>query len=92
MFSATHCFDVVHPGPPGGIRIEAIRPGSIFEEAGLCNGDEILSIAGIPIDGARSEVEAMTALEHADGRSISVEIRRRGQTHHIALDPGYQTR
>jgi hypothetical protein len=66
-----------------GLELYAIHPKSIFYEMGLCNGDELLSIADIPLDSPERALEAYVALKQLKTRSVPVEIRRRGLGHHI---------
>jgi putative radical SAM enzyme (TIGR03279 family) len=64
-----------------GITVESILPGSVAEAAGLCSGDIILSINGIPM---RDVIDFMF---NKDSDELSVEFQRNGEKKIISLLP-----
>lgn len=63
-----------------GFKIDAIKPGSLFERAGFENGDTVKTIAGHSMSNAANALEAYTAISKTKaGDKIAVEIERGGK-------------
>jgi hypothetical protein len=67
----------VHDGITRGFKMYGIRPGSLPKLLGYRNGDLVLSINGIPLNGMDAAMATYTKLRAAD--SIAVEIERKGE-------------
>jgi hypothetical protein len=66
-----------------GFKIFAIRPGSLFERVGLCNGDVVSRIDGYDI---ASPDKALEVYAHMKGRKrVDVEIVRGGARHSLEI-------
>jgi S1-C subfamily serine protease len=63
-------------GKPQGLKLYAIRPNSAFAHLGLANGDTVLTVNGIALDGADAALAAYTKL--VDSKRLVVELVRRG--------------
>ena len=67
-------------GPNGGLLLSGVTPGGGAQAAGLAAGDEITSVNGVELTGAKSAMarlkEAMTGV--APGDSVSVGYQRDG--------------
>lgn len=62
-----------------GFELSGIRPGSIFDRVGLCDGDVVSSVAGVSVDSTRAQLEVYERLQGLS--SAPVEIVRRGERH-----------
>jgi len=71
-------------GKPGGFIISDIAPGSLYQQAGLQNGDIILSVNGEKITGAKQAMHMYETLKKA--ASIDLELMRAGQHRQIHYD------
>jgi len=69
-----------------GMKVDAIKPGSIFEAAGLQNGDVITEINGIVIDRAEATPAVLEELMNA--KTISIAAKRGGTTIQLSADAG----
>jgi S1-C subfamily serine protease len=67
----------VKNGKPNGLKLYAIRPNSVFAHLGLANGDTVLTINGISLDGLDEALAAYTKL--VDSKRLVVELIRRGK-------------
>src|SRR5262249_32416659 len=65
-------------GKPNGLKLYAIRPGSIYARIGLLNEDSVQSINGYDISSPDRALEAYTKLRPAN--HLTVITTRRGQT------------
>jgi hypothetical protein len=83
MFAGTHCWHMRDQRPHVGIKLYKVAPGSIFDEVGICDGDEVLAVANVPIDGEDGAMAARRKLAGFKGQGVPVEIRRGGQTYRI---------
>ncbi len=72
-------------GVVNGFKIFAIRPGSIFDELGLKNGDVVQRINGTEIDDV-SKALPMLQLLKAETSSISIDITRGGTKKTLTID------
>ncbi len=64
-------------GQPEGLKLYAIRPGSVWAALGLQNGDTIRAINGYELTSADKALEVYTKLR--DAKQITVDVTRRGQ-------------
>jgi len=71
-------------GKPAGFTISDIVPGSLYQQAGLQNGDIILSVNGKQITGAKQAMSMYQALQSA--AAIDLELVRAGQIRQIHYD------
>ena len=65
------------PGKPDGVIINEIQPGSLFENAGLVNGDVIQEVNGRTVTGVADLVSMYRDLK--PGTSLSVKVTRSGR-------------
>jgi general secretion pathway protein C len=64
-------------GESNGLRVDRIKPGSIFSKLGLRNGDIVQGINGEPIQGPDDILEMYENLK--SGSSLSVQLNRRNR-------------
>ena len=64
-------------GQPNGLKIYAIRPGSVFARLGLNNGDLIKTVNGLDVSTPDRALEAYTRLKTTSELSLALE--RRGE-------------
>ena len=69
-----------------GLQLSAIQAGSVFEEAGIQNGEVITEIDGVPISEMGPSTKMMSALTDPDEVKI-VTVDPDGKTHHRVLVP-----
>jgi acetylornithine deacetylase/succinyl-diaminopimelate desuccinylase-like protein len=64
----------------GGLRVEAVHPGSVAEAAGVKAGDVILSVAGaaLPREGARERLRQVLADQVKPGEPAELVVLREG--------------
>lgn len=68
-------------GQLSGFTLSNIAPGSLYQQAGLLNGDIILSVNGKQITGAKQAMQMYTTLKSA--AAIDLELIRSGQVRQI---------
>ena len=71
-------------GRANGFKITEIAPGSLYQQAGLQNGDIIMSVNGKPITGAKQAMAMYQQLQRAN--SIDLIFRRAGTPQRIHYD------
>lgn len=71
-------------GKPSGFTISEIAPGSLYQQAGLRNGDIILSINGKRITDAKQAMRMYQTLQNAP--ALDLMLIRAGQTRQIHYD------
>jgi len=71
-------------GKPGGFAITQIAPGSLYQQAGLQNGDIILTVNGKQITNAKQAMNLYQTLKSA--AAIDLELIRAGQIRKIHYD------
>ncbi len=64
-------------GKPDGVVINEIQPGSLFENAGLVNGDVIQEVNGRAVSGVNDLVSMYRELK--PGTSLSIKVTRAGR-------------
>ncbi|MBI4566860.1 MAG: M28 family peptidase, partial [Planctomycetes bacterium] len=62
----------------GGVTLQAVRPGSPAEAAGLKAGDVIVAFAGAPIDNVYDYTYALR--EHKPGETVALTVKRGGES------------
>ncbi|HKD43601.1 MAG TPA: type II secretion system protein GspC [Myxococcaceae bacterium] len=67
---------VIKDGRVQGLRLFAIRPGSIYERLGISNGDVLTRINGENLDSMTKGLQLFTKLQEA--RRIEVDLERSG--------------
>jgi general secretion pathway protein C len=65
---------------PGGFRLYAIRPGSIFTLLGLKNGDTVKAVNGLELSSPERGLEIYTQLRRASHLTVSIERQGEHQT------------
>lgn len=71
-------------GKPDGFVISEIVQGSLYQQAGLLNGDIILKINGQQVTDARQAMSMFQELQNAS--AIDLELRRAGQVKRVHYD------
>jgi len=71
-------------GNPDGFLIQNIVPGSLYEKAGLINGDVIHSVNDKPVTTPEQGIALFQALQEA--KSIDLEITRAGDEQRLHFD------
>jgi type II secretory pathway component PulC len=70
-------------GKPSGVKIYAIRPGSLLAAIGLENGDTLRAVNDVPISTAESALEVYRT--HREPDHVDLDIERRGQRVRIVV-------
>lgn len=70
-------------GKPSGVKIYAIRPGSLLAAIGLENGDTLRAVNDVPISTADSALEVYRT--HREPDHVDLDIERRGQRVRIVV-------
>jgi type II secretory pathway component PulC len=63
-------------GSTVGLEIFQIKPASLYDRAGLCEGDVVTSVGGIRLDTPEATLDAYEQLR--DQKIIAIELLRRG--------------
>jgi len=71
-------------GKPGGFMISEIAPNSLYQQAGLQNGDIILSVNGNRITGPQQAMSMYNSLKQAN--ALDLDFMRAGQRRHTHYD------
>jgi general secretion pathway protein C len=74
LFSQARILPKYENGQMVGVQLNAIKPGSMFEQIGIQNGDVIKELNGIKIDSP--EQSAKILLEFVDAKSFNVVVDR----------------
>ncbi len=75
--SSARIVPVLRDGVASGVKLYAIRPGSVLAAIGFENGDTLRAVNDIPIISAESALEVYAAHEEPD--HVDLDIQRRGQ-------------
>jgi hypothetical protein len=67
----------VHDGVMRGVKLYGIRSGSLPKLLGFRNGDLIVSVNGVPLNGADGAMGTYSKLRQVD--TLAVEIERKGE-------------
>jgi len=84
LLSQARVLPHMNNGKPEGFTISEIAPGSLYQQAGLQNGDIILSVNGKRITGAKQAMSMYQSLQSA--AAIDLELVRAGQVRQIHYD------
>jgi general secretion pathway protein C len=74
LFSQARILPKYQDGAMVGLQINAIKPGSLFEEIGIQSGDVITKLNGIVIDNPQESAKVLT--EFSEAESFTVEVER----------------
>jgi general secretion pathway protein C len=74
LFSQARILPKYEEGAMVGLQINAIKPGSLFEEIGIQSGDVITKLNGITIDNPQESAKVLT--EFAEAESFTVDVER----------------
>jgi len=72
VFSQARILPKYENGEMVGVQLDSIKPGSLFEEIGIRNGDTIRELNGITVSDQTQSAEAMQQLGSAKEFSITV--------------------
>ncbi len=72
-----------HDGRTDGFRLFAVRPGSLMSQLGIANGDSLLTLNGLPLNGPEQWTKALDQARTAPRSTL--ELSRNGQSHQLVL-------
>lgn len=67
-----------------GFKLFGIRAGSLYQDLGLCNGDVVTAIDGLPLNSPDGALEAYARVQKKS--SIPIRLRRRGAEHDVRIE------
>ncbi len=70
-------------GQVTGFKLFAIQPGSAYARIGLCNGDVVKTVAGLPLTSPENALEVYSRLKGA--RAVPIQVRRQGADYTFQL-------
>jgi len=73
LFSQARILPKYEEGEMVGLQINAIKPGSLFEEIGIESGDVITKLNGITIDNPQESAKVLTEFSEAESFTLDVE-------------------
>ena len=73
-------------GSPDGVMVYAIKPDSVFNRAGIRNGDIVKSINGTPVSSVEDASSMLSGMENADTAKLT--LIRSGETKEISYSAG----
>jgi general secretion pathway protein C len=85
LFSQARILPKYENGQMVGVQLNAIKPGSVFEQIGIKNGDVIKELNGIRIDSP--EQSAKILLEFVDAKSFTVVVENAEGTQNLTYTP-----
>jgi general secretion pathway protein C len=85
LFAQARILPKYENGQMIGVQLNAIKPGSMFEQIGIKNGDVIKELNGIKIDSP--EQSAKILLEFVDAKSFNVVVDRPDGTQTFTYTP-----
>jgi general secretion pathway protein C len=80
LFSQARILPKYDDGTMVGLQINAIKPGSLFEEIGIQSGDVITKLNGITIDNPQESAKVLT--EFSEAETFTVDVEREDGTNH----------
>jgi general secretion pathway protein C len=72
LFSQARILPRYEEGQMVGVQLNAIKPGSLFEQIGIQNGDVITELNGIRVTGQQESAEVLRELSQATDFHVSV--------------------
>ena len=73
LFSQARILPKYEGGQMVGVQVSAIKPGSLFEQAGLQNGDTITEINGQPVSGPEGAPQLFQKLTQGGDIRLGVQ-------------------
>jgi len=73
-------------GSPDGVMVYAIKPDSVFNKAGIRNGDIVKSINGTPVSSIEDASSMLSGMENTDAAKLI--LIRNGETKEISYSAG----
>lgn len=73
LFSQARILPKYDGGEMVGLQVNAIKPGSLFEDIGIENGDVITKLNGISIDNPQESAKVLTEFSSAENFTVDVE-------------------
>jgi general secretion pathway protein C len=73
LFSQARILPKYEEGEMVGLQINAIKPGSLFEEIGIESGDVITKLNGIAIDDPQESAKVLAEFSEAQGFTVDVK-------------------
>jgi general secretion pathway protein C len=73
LFSQARILPKYEEGEMVGLQINAIKPGSLFEEIGIESGDVITKLNGIAIDNPQESAKVLAEFSEAESFTVDVE-------------------
>jgi general secretion pathway protein C len=73
LFSQARILPKYDSGQMVGVQVSSIKPGSLFEEIGIQDGDVITELNGIPIDSPEQSAKILLELTKSEAFTIQVE-------------------
>jgi general secretion pathway protein C len=72
LFSQARILPKWEDGQMVGVQVSAIKPGSLFEELGIADGEVITQLNGIEINSPEASAEVMLELSEAKELNVTV--------------------
>ena len=73
LFSQARILPKYEEGEMVGLQINAIKPGSFFEEVGIQSGDVVTKLNGVAIDSPQESARILAEFSQADKFTIDVD-------------------
>jgi general secretion pathway protein C len=73
LFSEARILPKYQEGQMVGVQVSAIKPGSLFEEMGIQDGDVITELNGIRIDSPEQSAKVLLELTKSEAFTLQVE-------------------
>lgn len=86
LFSQARILPKYEEGEMVGVQLNAIKPGSLFEQIGIQNGDVITELNGIRVTGQQESAEVLRELSQAGQFNVTV-TGQDGETRQLSFEP-----
>ena len=86
LFSQARILPKYEEGEMVGVQLNAIKPGSLFEQIGIQNGDVITELNGIRVTGQQESAEVLRELSQANQFNVTV-TGQDGETRQLSFEP-----
>jgi general secretion pathway protein C len=73
LFSQARILPKYENGQMTGVQLNAIRPGSLFEQIGIQNGDTIVEFNGLKIDSPEQSAELLREFQESKQFNVTVQ-------------------